>query len=242
MSKIVTPYGNEASKKSQVTEMFDNIASKYDLLNRILSLGIDVRWRKKLVSEVQQSKSEIVLDVATGTGDVALMLAKSDPVKQVTGLDISNNMLTIARAKAKRQGLSTVTNFVLGDSEHLLFDDASFDAITIAFGVRNFEDTLAGLAECKRVLKPGGTLFVLEFSRPQVFPIKQLYNSYFKYVLPMIGRLTSKDRKAYTYLFESVQAFPQCNEFIELLRSVGFQSGTFRSLTFGICTLYSSTK
>ena len=242
MSKLVTPYDSPESKKKQVTDMFDNIAPKYDLLNRMLSLGIDVQWRKKLVRAVAEAQPQTVLDVATGTGDVALMLARSRAAPQVTGLDISANMLQLAKQKSIKAQLSDNTHFMQGDSEALPFENDRYDAVTVAFGVRNFENTITGLTECFRVLRPGGTLFVLEFSHPSSFPIKQIYNLYFKYVLPMIGRLTSKDPKAYTYLFESVEAFPQREGFVAMLKEAGFASGTFRSLTLGICTLYTSQK
>jgi len=241
MSKV-TPYGTQASKKEQVTDMFDNIAPKYDLLNRVLSMGIDVQWRKKLVQQATIQAPKCVLDIATGTGDVALMIAKKNRATQVTGLDISAQMLALARKKASRSHLTSNTTFINGDSENLPFPDNSFDTVTVAFGVRNFEDIEAGLSECRRVLKSGGTMAVLEFSQPQSTPFKQIYNLYFRYVLPLIGRLTSKDPKAYTYLFESVQTFPQGQAFMELLHRTGFSMGSFKPLTFGICTLYWSTK
>ncbi len=222
--------------------MFDNIAHRYDLLNRILSLGVDRRWRKILDRKVQNTGARKILDVATGTGDVALRMARSGPEADIMGLDISPNMLDFARRKAQARSLDDRVTFVQGDSEDLPMPDNTFDAVTVAFGVRNFEDVRQGLRECHRVLHPGGTLFVLEFTRPRLIPFKQLYNAYFKYVLPVIGRLTSKDAKAYTYLFESVQAFPQREEFLELLRESGFDTGEFKTLTFGICALYWSQK
>lgn len=240
MSRNVTPYDSDASKKEQITKMFDNIAPKYDMLNRVLSLGIDVQWRKKLVRRVMQSKPTDILDIATGTGDVAIMMA-SEANCEVTGIDISAQMLSFATKKANKAQLDN-TAFMKGDSENLPFTDNSFDAVTVAFGVRNFEHTDVGLKECHRVLKPGGIMAVLEFSKPNHSPLKQIYNGYFKYVLPIIGRLTSKDPKAYTYLFESVQSFPQREAFIELLHGAGFSMGRFKPLTFGICTLYWSTK
>ena len=242
MSDKVTPYGTKASKKEQVTEMFDNIAPRYDFLNRVLSLGIDMQWRKKLIGTVLEVEPLKVLDIATGTGDVAIMLVKSAHMVKVTGLDISRNMLEIARKKASRRGFDHSTNFIAGDSENLPFPDNSFDAITVAFGVRNFEQIKQGLVECRRVLRPGGKIAILEFSHPQKGPFRQIYNAYFKYVLPVIGRLSSKDPKAYTYLFESVQTFPQREAFMNLLHDVGFVAGSFKPLTLGICTLYWSKK
>ncbi len=242
MKQEVTPYGSGESKKSQVSDMFDNIAHRYDLLNRVLSLGIDQRWRKILNRKVQKVGARKILDIATGTGDVALMIANSNPQAEIVGLDISQNMLEYARQKAQARSLNQRVTFVHGDSENLPMPDNTFDAVTVAFGVRNFEDVMQGLRECHRVLHPGGTLFVLEFTRPKVIPFKQLYNAYFKYVLPLVGRLTSKDAKAYTYLFESVQVFPQREAFVKLLRESGFDTGKFKTLTFGICALYWSQK
>ena len=236
----VKPYQSDASKKEQINIMFDRIAPKYDMLNRVLSLGVDVWWRKILVKQVIRSKPTNILDIATGTGDVAIMLAEKSN-GTVTGLDLSEQMLQLARRKSEKARLENVS-YLQGDSENLPFEDNSFDAITVAFGVRNFEHTDKGLDECYRVLKDGGLIAVLEFSKPNRVVIKQLYNLYFKYVLPLIGRLTSKDPKAYTYLFESVQSFPQREGFIHLLDKAGFIKGKFKPLTFGICTLYWSTK
>lgn len=238
----VTPYGQSSSKKQQVTDMFDNIAPKYDLLNRVLSLGIDVQWRKKAVSEVKSQQASSILDIATGTGDLAIMFAKDPDIEEVIGLDISSGMLSVARKKAASKSLEHKLSFIEGDSEKLPFANNTFDAVTVAFGVRNFEDTLKGLKECQRVLREGGQLVVLEFTQPTMSPFKQIYHGYFKYILPIIGKITSKDPKAYTYLFESVQAFPSGKDFVSLLENLGFKHATHKPLTLGICGLYSCKK
>lgn len=221
--------------------MFDRIAPKYDLLNRVLSLGIDVRWRKKAIAYLQEKPQEI-LDVATGTADVALLMAKILKPKSIIGIDIANHMLDFGREKIDRQGLSSVITLETGDSEQLRFADDSFDAVTVAFGVRNFENLERGLAEMRRVLRPGGRVVILEFSKPRLFPFKQIYNAYFKYVLPLIGRLTSRDMRAYTYLFESVQAFPEGDDFIQVLTKTGYRQASCERLTLGICSIYSAIK
>ncbi len=238
----VRPYDSDESKKNQVTQMFDNIAPRYDLLNRVLSLGIDVRWRKRLVRSVVDRSKTAVLDIATGTGDVAILLGREPSVTQVVGLDISSQMLQVARGKVKQRQLSAKIDLVLGDSENLPQPDNTFDAVTVAFGVRNFEDVRRGLQECHRVLKPGGSLHVLEFSQPQATPFRQIYQAYFRYILPLVGRVTSRDPKAYTYLFESVQAFPAGKDFANVLQELGFRTTTIHPLTLGICTLYVGEK
>lgn len=238
----VTPYGSEAGKKAEVEQMFDKIAPKYDLLNRVLSLGVDIRWRKQAIAYLAASNPQKILDVATGTADVAILMAKILKPEQVIGIDIANQMLEIGRDKIAQQGLSEKISLETGDSENLRFEDNSFDAITVAFGVRNFENLEKGLAEMFRVTRPGGRVVILEFSRPHVFPFKQLYNSYFKYVLPLIGRLTSRDVRAYTYLFESVQVFPEGDDFKNILTKIGFQNPSCERLTLGICSIYSAVK
>jgi demethylmenaquinone methyltransferase/2-methoxy-6-polyprenyl-1,4-benzoquinol methylase len=238
----VTPYGSGAGKKAEVERMFDTIAPKYDLLNRVLSLGIDVSWRKKALAYLKPAQPKSILDVATGTADVAIMAAKVLEPHHVTGIDIANQMLDLGRVKIKKEGLDAVVTLETGDSENLRFADHSFDAVTVAFGVRNFENLEKGLAEMLRVLRPGGRVVILEFSRPHIFPFKQLYNSYFKYVLPAIGRLTSRDMRAYTYLFESVQAFPEGDDFLNILTKIGYQNPVCERLTLGICSIYSATK
>ncbi|MCB0625373.1 MAG: bifunctional demethylmenaquinone methyltransferase/2-methoxy-6-polyprenyl-1,4-benzoquinol methylase UbiE, partial [Saprospiraceae bacterium] len=221
MGKTVKPYQADGSKKEQVSKMFDNIAPSYDLLNRLLSLGIDRSWRKKAIRLLDPAKAKTVLDVATGTADVAIEIARQLKPEKIIGVDIAQQMLEIGREKVSKRGLAEVIELQLGDSENLPFESNTFDAITVAFGVRNFEDLGKGLSEMQRVLKPGGKLVVLEFSRPRIFPFKQLFNLYFRYLLPLIGRLTSKDPKAYSYLYESVQAFPDRENFVTELGKAG---------------------
>lgn len=239
---VVTPYGSGDSKKMEVEQMFDKIAPKYDLLNRVLSLGIDVSWRKQAIGYLKPGHPKEILDVATGTADVAIMAAKILQPTRIIGIDIANHMLDFGRKKIQKEGLEGIISLETGDSENLQFPEASFDAVTVAFGVRNFENLEKGLAEMYRVLKPGGRIVILEFSRPQLFPFKQLYNTYFKYVLPLIGRLTSRDVRAYTYLFESVQAFPEGDQFLQILSQTGYQNPLCERLTLGICTIYAATK
>ncbi len=241
MAKEVKPYQAEGSKKEQVAEMFDNISQRYDLLNHLLSLSIDKGWRKKVVRMVSAKKPKLILDVATGTADLAIALEKSHPEK-ITGIDISAGMLEVGRKKVAQKGLSKMITLEQADSENLPFEDNTFDAITVAFGVRNFENLNKGLQEMYRVLKPGGHLLVLEFSQPQGFPMKQLYNFYFKNILPTIGKLVSKDARAYTYLPESVQAFPHGESFMKIMEKCGYQRGERIPLTFGIASIYEGIK
>jgi len=239
----VTPYrSTEESKKEQVERMFDKIAPRYDLLNRVLSLGIDVWWRRRALGYLRPAAPKEILDVATGTADVAIMAAKILKPERVVGVDIANQMLDFGRIKIKREALDSTITLETGDSEDLHFPDASFDAVTVAFGVRNFENLGKGLSEMLRVLRPGGRIVILEFSRPRLFPFKQLYNAYFKYVLPLIGRLTSRDMRAYTYLFESVQAFPEGDNFLNILSKTGYQHPQCERLTLGICSIYTAVK
>lgn len=222
--------------------MFNNIAPYYDLLNRLLSLGIDKVWRRRAIAQLQGASPRIILDVATGTADLAIESARRLKPEKVIGVDIAAEMLDIGRAKLHRRGLDTLVELREGDSENLPFADNTFDAITVAFGVRNFENLEKGLTEMRRVLKDGGQLVVLEFSRPAVFPFKQLFNSYFKYILPAIGRFTSKDPRAYSYLYESVQAFPDGEDFLRILKDTGYKSNQCTPLTLGICSIYSGVK
>lgn len=221
--------------------MFDSISGKYDFLNHFLSLGIDIRWRKKAVKMLAEGNPKVILDVATGTGDFAIETLKLSPT-QVIGVDISEGMLEVGRQKMKARGYDQIIDMRLADSENLPFEENKFDAVIVAFGVRNFENLERGLAEMKRVLRPGGRMIVLEFSKPRIFPFKQLYNFYFKFILPKIGRLISRDKAAYTYLPESVQAFPDGPEFVSILTRLGFKQTACKSLTFGISSLYSATK
>lgn len=238
----VKPYDQQGSKKQQVSRMFDNIAPYYDLLNRVLSLGIDTIWRKKAINQIKADQPKVILDVATGTADVALEIANRLQAEKIVGLDISAEMLEIGRKKVAKKDLSELITLQQGDSENMPFADNTFDAITVAFGVRNFENLEKGLKEMNRVLKKDGKLVVLEFSRPTLFPFKQLFNGYFKYILPQIGRLTSKDPKAYSYLYESVQAFPDGKDFIKVLEATGYQENKNIPLSLGICSIYVGRK
>lgn len=242
MSTKVTPYKNsELSKKEQVSEMFDNVSHNYDFLNRMMTLGIDMKWRKKVVQIVKEKNPETILDIATGTGDFAIMLSKLNP-KKIVGLDLSKGMLEIGIEKVKNKKLDNLIEMVLGDSENLPFEDNSFDAITVGFGVRNFEDLDKGLQEIHRVLKPSGIFVVLETSQPDNYVIKKIFNFYSKYIIPTIGKLFSKDKKAYTYLPESAAAFPYGIMFNNILEKNGFNNATNKPLTFGAASIYTATK
>ncbi len=239
---MVVPYKEEhAGKKEQVAKMFDNISGRYDFLNHLLSLGIDIRWRRKAILELTEIRPKLILDVATGTGDFAIQALDLQPDK-VIGIDISEGMLDVGRKKMKERHLDQKIELRSGDSENLPFEENKFDAVIVAFGVRNFENLEKGLAEIFRVVKPGGKVVILEFSKPSHFPFKQLYNFYFKFVLPKIGRLISQDQAAYTYLPESVQAFPDGNDFLKILSGIGYKNAACQSLTFGISSLYTGIK
>ncbi|HRO39345.1 MAG: bifunctional demethylmenaquinone methyltransferase/2-methoxy-6-polyprenyl-1,4-benzoquinol methylase UbiE [Flavobacteriales bacterium] len=240
MSTTVKPYAAEGSKRDQVEHMFDRISPKYDLLNRFLSLGTDQNWRRKVIRAVGLEPVDKLLDVATGTADLAIMGSKV--AKHVTGADISAGMLAHGRTKMAQAGLADRIQLVQADAADLPFPDGTFDAITIAFGVRNFEDLHGGIRGMARVLRPGGRLFVLEFSKPQLTPFKQLFRFYFHRVMPLIGRMVSKDDAAYAYLPASVDAFPQGAEFEEILRNCGLNEVQSRKLTFGVATLYQARK
>ncbi len=240
--KLVKPYSQEGSKKQQVTEMFDNIAPKYDFLNRILSLGIDKIWRKKAINNLNSTDHRKILDVATGTADVAIEINKQLKPDEIIGLDISSEMINYGKKKINKANLSDTISLEVGDSENMRFSDKSFDAVTVAFGVRNFGNLEAGLAEIHRVLRNKGKVVILEFSKPKVFPLKQLFNFYFKHILPKIGNKTSKDDNAYDYLYESVQVFPDYEKFAAILKKVGFRSIEWKSMTIGICTVYTGIK
>jgi len=241
--KEVTPYSSkDEGKKKQVTSMFDKIAPYYDFLNRLLSLRIDVLWRKKALSMLKKSDPKSILDIATGTADLSIMACKHLNPERITGLDISAEMLRVGDQKIKKKNLDHIITLEHGDSENLPYEDGEYDAVMAAFGVRNFENLEKGLSEMNRVLKNGGSCMILEFSRPTVFPLKQIFNAYFKYVLPVIGKLTSKDPKAYQYLYESVQVFPDYDNFARILKNTGFTSVEYKPLSFGICTVYLAKK
>ncbi len=238
----VKPYKESGDqKKQQVEQMFDNIAPKYDFLNHFLSMGIDKAWRKKAIRMLSVRTPRTILDVASGTGDFAVEAMRIHPEK-VVGFDLSAKMIEVGKQKVKKLGLDTTIEFVKGDSENMPFDDASFDAITVGFGVRNFENLEKGLSEFIRVLKPGGVAVILEFSKPRMFPMKQLYWFYSLHILPRLGSLISKDRSAYTYLPESVKAFPDGNDFIAVLKKTGFRTAVEKRLTFGIASIYFAEK
>ncbi len=237
----VTPYNQTESKKAQVAEMFNNISQRYDLLNHILSMGIDILWRRKAINLLQEVKPNRVLDVATGTGDFAIEALRLKPAK-ITGIDISRGMLDMGKIKMKDKGYDSKIEMLLGDSENLPFNDNMFDAITVGFGVRNFENLEKGIAEMHRVLSEKGKIAILEFSKPRKFPIKQLYNFYFLKVLPTIGKLISKDPRAYTYLPESVKAFPDGEDFVSIMEKCGYNEVKQITLTFGIASIYVGKK
>ena len=243
MSEIITPYQDQqVTKKAQVADMFNNISKTYDFLNHFLSLGIDIIWRKKAINELKKDNPQQILDVATGTGDFAFEALKILNPKKIVGVDISQGMLDIAQQKITKRGLGDKFEIKLGDSEKLPFEANEFDAVTVAYGVRNFENLEVGLADIHRVLKSGGKAVILEFSKPKAFPIKQLYNFYFSYVTPGIGKLFSKDARAYSYLPESVAAFPDGEKFVDLMQKAGFKNTRQRPLTFGICSIYTGVK
>lgn len=238
----VVPYKEkQTGKKEQVAEMFNNISHRYDFLNHFLSLGIDILWRKKAVKLLKQDQPKQIVDVATGTGDFALEALALNP-DRIVGVDISAGMLEMGKQKMKKKGVDHIIDMQMGDSEKLLFEDNTFDAAIVAFGVRNFENLEKGLSDMHRVLKPGGKTVIIEFSRPRSFPMKQLYNFYFKSILPIIGKLISKDQSAYTYLPESVDAFPDGQRFLDILSAVGYKKVECRPLTFGISSIYIGQK
>jgi demethylmenaquinone methyltransferase/2-methoxy-6-polyprenyl-1,4-benzoquinol methylase len=238
----VIPYKElEEGKKEQVARMFNNISHRYDLLNRILSLGIDIRWRKQAVKILKSHKPEYVLDVATGTADFAIAALQAGP-KKITGVDISEQMLAVGREKLARLNLTDKIELLSGDSENLAFKDNFFDAVIVSFGVRNFENLEKGMSEILRVLKPGGLLIVLEFSKPTGYFFKHIYNFYFKFILPSVGKLVSKDTAAYTYLPDSVNAFPYGKAFTDILDKTGFKNTKCKELTFGVSSIYTGLK
>jgi demethylmenaquinone methyltransferase/2-methoxy-6-polyprenyl-1,4-benzoquinol methylase len=242
MSLKVTPYkDSDLKKKEQVTKMFDTISREYDGLNRVISFGIDVKWRKKVVAIVGETHPENILDIATGTGDLAINLVKTE-AKKIIGLDISEGMLEVGRQKINTKKLDKTIELVVGDSEDLPFNDNTFDAITVAFGVRNFENLEKGLSEILRVLKPKGIFVILETSVPVKTPFKQGYKLYTKYILPIIGRLFSRDKSAYSYLSESASVFPYGEALNNILLKIGFINVNNKPQTLGVATIYTASK
>ena len=237
----VKPYGQEGKKVEQVERMFDHIAPAYDRLNHLMSLGIDRSWRRTALKWLRPHRPALVLDVATGTGDFAIQACRMLPSASLTGVDLSEGMMQVGRRKVEQAGLAARIDFRREDCEALTFADASFDAVTVAFGIRNFEHLDRGLREMCRVLRPGGHLVILELSTPDRLPMKQLYRIYSR-LIPLMGRLVSHDRSAYTYLPQSIRAFPQGEVMSESIRRAGFSDVRFRRLTFGVCTLYMATK
>ena len=242
MYKQVTPYkDSELRKKEQVAQMFDNISNNYDGLNRVISFGIDVSWRKKVVKLIGENNPKTILDIATGTGDLAMMMTKLNPEK-IVGLDISAGMLEVGKQKIKKAGFDNKIDMVVGDSENIPFEDNTFDAITVSFGVRNFENLDKGLQEILRVLKPNGKFVILETSNPTKFPFKQLYKVHTQVFLPVVGKLFSKDKAAYSYLSESANSFPYGEAFNNILKKNGFKNVKSLPVTFGVASIYTSTK
>ena len=242
MSKNITPYkDSELGKKEQVAQMFDTISGNYDGLNRVISFGIDIKWRKKVLKLVSDKNPKTVLDIATGTGDLAILMTNTSAEK-IIGLDISAGMLEVGRSKIKSKNLSDKIEMILADSENMPFEDNTFDAITVAFGVRNFENLEKGLAEILRVLKPNGIFVILETSVPVKTPYKQGYTFYSKNILPLIGKLFSKDDSAYQYLSESASVFPYGEALNNILIKIGFIEVKAMPQTFGVATIYSASK
>lgn len=238
----IKPYGKDGKKSEQVEKMFNNIAPAYDKLNHTLSMGIDRNWRKKAINILRPFRPRRIMDVATGTGDFAILACRELQPDTLTGTDISEGMMEVGREKVKQAHLSDKISFVREDCTCLSFADGSFDAVTVAFGVRNFEDLDKGISEMCRVLSPGGHLVILELSTPDRFPMKQLFTVYSRIVIPLLGKCISKDNSAYTYLPESIHAFPQGEVMQEVIRKAGFSEVSFKRLTFGICTLYMARK
>lgn len=240
--KAVKPYNQDnKSKKEEVAEMFNNISGRYDFLNHFLSLGIDKLWRKRAVKELREVNPKRILDIATGTGDFALSSLRLKP-EEIVGVDISQGMLNVGIEKMKRKCVAEIIKMELGDSEELKFDDNSFDGITVGFGVRNFENLEKGLGDMLRVLRKGGKAVILEFSKPKKFPVKQTFGFYSKRVIPLLGKSISKDERAYAYLPESVEAFPEGQEFLDILKKVGYTDVKGIPVSGGIATIYTGVK
>ncbi|RZJ30878.1 MAG: bifunctional demethylmenaquinone methyltransferase/2-methoxy-6-polyprenyl-1,4-benzoquinol methylase UbiE [Flavobacterium sp.] len=242
MPENVTPYkDSNLGKKEQVAQMFDKISGGYDGMNRVISFGIDLKWRKKVLKLVASKNPNTILDIATGTGDLAILMAETGAQK-ITGADISEGMMEVGRKKIAAKHLSDKVQLIYGDSENLPFEDNSFDAITVGFGIRNFENLEKGLSEILRVLKPNGIFVILETSVPEKFPHKQGYQVYTKYILPLVGRILSKDNSAYAYLSESASVFPYGEKLNNILRKIGFIDVVSMPQTFGVATIYSASK
>jgi len=241
-SKDVKPYyKEEASKKEEVAEMFNNISKRYDFLNHFLSLGIDRIWRKKAIKKLRAIKPERMLDIATGTGDFAIAALKLNP-KEIIGVDISQGMLDVGIEKMKHKGFDNIIKMQIGDSENLPFETGYFDALTVGFGVRNYENLEKGLADMLRVLRPEGKAIILEFSKPKKFPIKQFFGFYSKHLIPFFGKMISKDKRAYAYLPESVAAFPEGEDFKAIMKKIGYRNVESQLVSGGIATIYSGIK
>ncbi|WP_315562995.1 bifunctional demethylmenaquinone methyltransferase/2-methoxy-6-polyprenyl-1,4-benzoquinol methylase UbiE [Segatella oris] len=238
----IKPYGKEGEKGKLVEEMFDNIAPTYDTLNHRLSWDIDKGWRKKAIRQLLPFQPKAILDIATGTGDFAILSAKELLPQRMIGIDISEGMMKIGQKKVEAEGLQHIVSFKKDDCTHLSFDDNSFDAVTAAFGIRNFQNLDQGLSEMYRVLRPNGHLSIVELTTPVSFPMKQLFKLYSHTMLPVYGKLISKDTSAYSYLTKTIEAFPQGEVMLDILRKAGFKNASFKRLTFGICTMYFATK
>ena len=238
----IKPYGKEGEKGKLVEEMFDNIAPTYDTLNHRLSWDIDKGWRKKAIRQLLPFQPKTILDIATGTGDFAILSAKELRPQRMIGIDISEGMMKIGQKKVEAEGLQHIVSFKKDDCTHLSFDDNSFDAVTAAFGIRNFQNLDQGLSEMYRVLKPNGHLSIVELTTPVSFPMRQLFKLYSHTILPVYGKLISKDTSAYSYLTNTIEAFPQGEVMLDILRKAGFKNASFKRLTFGICTMYFATK
>ena len=238
----IKPYGKEGEKGKLVEEMFDNIAPTYDTLNHRLSWDIDKGWRKKAIRQLLSFQPKTILDIATGTGDFAILSAKELRPQRMIGIDISEGMMKIGQKKVEAEGLQHIVSFKKDDCTHLSFDDNSFDAVTAAFGIRNFQNLDQDLSEMYRVLRPNGHLSIVELTTPVSFPMKQLFKLYSHTILPVYGKLISKDTSAYSYLTKTIEAFPQGEVMLDILRKAGFKNASFKRLTFGICTMYFATK
>jgi demethylmenaquinone methyltransferase/2-methoxy-6-polyprenyl-1,4-benzoquinol methylase len=238
----ITPYNQQSSKKQQVSTMFNDIAGKYDFMNRFLSAGIDVSWRKKAIKELKKDNPKLILDVATGTADMALMAYKAIKPEKIVGIDISDKMLELGRQKVEKENLGTKIELLSGDSETIKFADNTFDAVMVAFGVRNFENLQKGMQEILRVMKPGARLVVLEFSKPRIPGVQQLYNLYMGIIAPQFAQWFAKNKKAYQYLNESAKAFPDRQKFIDVLNQTGYSDTFYKPLSLGICCIYCGRK